>query len=55
MRDAGVRRLFVDAVRRDRVSSLDEHGNELRLVGQFERIDGTRGLAVDAFLRFRPR
>ena len=42
------------AVRRDRASSLDEHGNQLRRVSQFERADGSRGLAVDAVLRYRP-
>jgi hypothetical protein len=41
-------------VRRDRASSLDEHGNELLLTSQFERSDGSRGVLTDAFLRFRP-
>jgi hypothetical protein len=54
LHDAGVRRIFVLAVRRDRASSLDEHGNELTLVSQFERTDGSRGMVADAFLRYRP-
>jgi len=29
LREAGIRRLFTLAVRHDRASSLDEHGNEL--------------------------
>jgi hypothetical protein len=54
LRDAGVRKILVLAVRRDRATSLDEHGNELLLMSQFERADGSRGLVADAFLRYRP-
>jgi hypothetical protein len=54
LREAGIRRLPVTAVRRQGPSSLDAHGNSIPLVTEFERSDGTRGMFVDAFLRYRP-
>jgi hypothetical protein len=45
---------MVVAERRAGASSLDAHGNEVRLVSEFVRSDGSRGALVDAFLRFRP-
>jgi trimeric autotransporter adhesin len=52
--DAGIRRLSLRATRVSGPSSLDAHGNQIPLVTEFERRDGTRGALVDAFLRYRP-
>lgn len=54
LRDAGVRWVSVTAERHPRATSLDAHGNEIPLVAEFGRRDGTRGALVDAFLRYKP-
>jgi hypothetical protein len=54
LRDAGIRRLSLSVVRKSGPSSLDAHGNSIPLVTEFERSDGSRGMLVDAFLRYRP-
>ena len=54
LREAGVRRLSVAPTRREGPSSIDQHGNRLPLAAEFERRDGSRGVVVDAFLRFSP-
>jgi hypothetical protein len=54
LREAGVRWIAVEAVRRVGEASLDAYGNEIALVAEFGRRDGTRGVIVDAFLRYRP-
>jgi hypothetical protein len=52
--ESGVRWISVAAARRPLPSSLDAHGNDIPLVAEFGRRDGSRGSIVDAFLRYRP-
>jgi hypothetical protein len=54
LREAGVRWISVSAVRQTGPSSLDMYGNEIPLLAEFGRRDGTRGTLVDAFLRYKP-
>jgi hypothetical protein len=50
----GIRALLVNATRDEGPASWDRHGNQIPLVGAFERDDGTRGIVADAYLRFTP-
>jgi hypothetical protein len=50
----GIRALIVAATRDEGAASWDRHGNQIPLVGQFVRTDGTRGIVADAYLRFQP-
>jgi hypothetical protein len=52
--DLGIRALYVSATRDEGPASWDRHGNQIPLVGSFEREDGSRGLVADAYLRFSP-
>ena len=52
--DLGIRALYVSATRDEGPASWDRHGNQIPLVGSFERDDGSRGLVADAYLRFSP-
>jgi hypothetical protein len=54
LRDAGIRRLSLHAVRTSGPSSLDVHGNAIPLVASFERDGGKTGMLVDVFFRFKP-
>jgi hypothetical protein len=54
LRAAGIRALFLGPASVPDSRALDAHGNEIPLVSGFERMDGTKGLMVDAYLRFRP-
>jgi hypothetical protein len=55
LREVGVKRLLVGAIKADEVSSWDKHGNNIPLVSGFVRNDGSRGLMVDAWLRYKAR
>lgn len=50
----GITALVVKATRDEGPASWDKHGNQIPLVGEFIRADGTRGTVVDAYLRFTP-
>ena len=52
--DVGVRAMLLSPQRYDGVSSWDKHGNQMPLIGQFMKNDGTRGLVADAYVRFQP-
>ncbi len=52
--DLGIKALIVAATRDEGAASWDRHGNQLPLVGEFVRTDGTRGMVADAYLRFQP-
>jgi hypothetical protein len=52
--EAGVRSLELSAVRNDGPSSWDKNGNTMPLVSRFVRDDGTLGMFVDAYFRFKP-
>jgi hypothetical protein len=52
--EAGVKAIALAAKRNDGVTSWDSHGNQIPLVGQFIKTDGTRGVVADAYVRFQP-
>ena len=54
LRSVGIRALYLGAASVPDGQALDAHGNEIPLVSGFERMDGTKGVMVDAYLRFRP-
>lgn len=51
---AGVRVLSLAARTIDGAASMDDHGNSIPLVGQFEDRAGRGGQLVDVWLRFKP-
>lgn len=51
---AGIAAIELQAHRRSDEAARDAQGNSIPLVGAFVRVDGSRGLVVDAFLRFEP-
>ncbi len=52
--DAGIRSISLAAIRDDSPSSFDKFGNHIPLVSSFTRNDGSAGMIVDAYFRFRP-
>jgi hypothetical protein len=52
--DVGVKAILLAVTRYDGIASWDTHGNQLPLIGQFLKTDGSRGMVADAWVRFQP-
>ena len=54
LEELSIRALSLGATRHDGAASWDVNGNQIPLVSSFVRADGTKGLLVDAYMRFKP-